>query len=341
MVPLAAVATGPISVAVAGLGNWGVQHLRAWQSLPDAEVVAICERDPGRLREVQEEYGIQRGYANVAEMLEDSDLAAASVATRESDRLDVTGALLEAGVHVLVEKPLALNLDDASQMLSAAQKNGRVLMPGHVLRFDVRFAAVKEQIDRGRLGPIRSVYSRRLMPKPQYDKYASNHLALMAAIHDFDIARWYFGAEPVTAHTVPGFPPGGTTPDYFWSILDFGAGAVAVIEAGWVLPAEHGAWLDSETRVLGRDGLAAIREPGDSLTISTGEGEEHLDTTTVPFALGNSTGALREEIMYFMSCIRSGRLPTRVSAQDGLESLRVALAVARAGETGKVEPVLR
>ena len=140
-----------------------------------------------------------------------------------------------------------VDLDAAAQMLSTAEKQGLVLMPGHLLRFDVRFVALKERIDSGTLGPIRSMYARRLMPKSQYEKYASNHLALMAAIHDFDIARWYFQAEPVTAQTVAGFPPGGAAPDYFWSVLNFGEPGIAVIEAGWVLPAKHGAWLDSET----------------------------------------------------------------------------------------------
>jgi UDP-N-acetylglucosamine 3-dehydrogenase len=338
-VAAARVATGPISGAVVGLGNWGVEHLRAWQSLPGAHIVAVCEQDPRRLRAVQQEHGVQRGYTNVTEMLQDGGFDAVSLVTREEDRLELTRCFFDAGVHVLVEKPLALNLDEAAQMLSAAEKHGLILMPGHLLRFDVRFVALKERIDSGALAPVRSLYARRLMPKSQYEKYASNHLALMAAIHDFDIARWYFDAEPLTAQTVVGFPPGGTEPDYFWSLLDFGEARIAVIEAGWVLPANHGAWLDSETRVLGRDGVAAIREPGDSLWISAGKGEQRLDTTTVPYAFGASMGALREEIMYFMRCIRLGQLPTRVSARDGLQSLRVALAVVRAGQTGKVEPV--
>ena len=128
-------------------------------------------------------------------------------------------------------------------------------------------------------------------------------------------------------------------PDHLWSVLDFGQARVAVIETGWVLPAGHGAWLDSATRVIGNRGVGEVRQPGDSFYVSAGAGVEHPDTATVPYAFGASTGALREEIMYFVQCVRTGEMPVRVSPLDGVESLRVALAVARSGETGKIEKV--
>jgi UDP-N-acetylglucosamine 3-dehydrogenase len=337
--PVKKVETVPLVVGVAGVGNWGVEHLRAWQSLPAVEVAAVCDRDPHRLGAVQEKYKVARGYTGVGEMLRDVRLDAASIVTREEDRLEIASAFLGSGVHVLVEKPLALNLDDAAQMLRRAENAGLVLMPGHVLRFDTSFAVLKERIANGALGAVRSIYASRLMPRAQYESYASNHLALMAAIHDFDIARWYFGSEPITVQTWPGFPPGGNMPDHLWSMLHFGVARVAIIEAGWVLPSGHGAWLESETRVIGQDGVAEIRQPADSLSISRGEGKERVDTATAPHAFETSMGALREEIRYFAQCVLTGELPTRVSARDGLESLRVALAVARAGETGNLERV--
>src|SRR5262249_9759929 len=98
----------------------------------------------------------------------------------------------------------------------------------------------------------------------------------------------------------------------------------------WVIPDEAGVWLEAELEVIGSEGIARVRQPGDlSFWLSTGHSLP--DTTLVPYGLGTATGALRDELSYFAHCVARGVAPDRVTADDGSEAVRLALAAAHSG----------
>ena len=321
----------PLRAAVIGLGGWGLEHGRAWAGMPGIELVAVCDRDERRLATIAGELGVEATFTSADELARTVDLDIVSIATYEQDRVGVTLPFLERGVNALVEKPLAVTIEDAIELRDVGKAHHVYLMPGHVLRFDARLAALKSELDRGSLGRVRSVYARRMIPRSRHGTYARAHPALVAAIHDFDLARWLIGAEPmrVTSHALKHGEQ--SVPDILWSTFDFPGDRIAVVENAWVIPDEAGVWLESELEVIGSEGVAHVRLPGD-LTLWLSSGHAAPDTTLVPFALGTAMGALRDELAYFANCVAHGVAPDRVTADDGVAAVRLALAAALSGE---------
>src|SRR4029078_11212599 len=103
-----------------GLGAWGAEHARAWAGLPGVELVALCDRDEGRVRDVAEDLGVAVTSGSAEALAREIDLDLVSIVTHEDDRVAVTLPFFERGVHALVEKPFAVKLEDAETLRDAA-----------------------------------------------------------------------------------------------------------------------------------------------------------------------------------------------------------------------------
>jgi UDP-N-acetylglucosamine 3-dehydrogenase len=322
-------------VGVVGLGSWGLEHLRSWASIPGVQVVAVCDRDEQLCQRVAESFGIPRTYGAAVDMASDGDLHAVSIVSVERDRLETAKPFFDAGVHALVEKPLALDLATAERLVLAARQAGVILMTGHVLRFDARFVAAKARVDAGALGEMRSVYARRLNLRSAQDKYRRAHTAVMAQIHDIDLACWYFDDRPtaVRAYEVPTHRrSSSSSPEVLWSILEFPQG-IAVLEHAWALPDAGGIWLESETELIGTEGVLRVRTPSDAVELLAIGGGERPDPAVAAIADEHAATALKEQLSYFASCVIDRRPPRRLTADDGLRALATAFAVIEAAQT--------
>lgn len=319
---------GPFRVAVVGLGTWGREHVRAWQSLFGVEVVAVCDRSAELAASVARELGVESWSAEAGALLDEA-LDAVSIVTDETSHLDSAAPFIESGVPLLVEKPLALDLDEATELVRRAERAGVLLMPGHLLRFDTRLYALWQRVRNGTLGQLRSISTKRWMPRSRHGKYSRAHPALINAVHDLDLVRWFLGAPPrrVSAWSIAA--GGSSAPAQLWSVTEFEGGALGVTETGWVLPDAAGVWVESELEVIGTQGVGRVRFPSDSLSVLTDGGVEHPDTAISP-AFERSSGALRDELEYFAGCVRSGVSPERVTPHDALMTLAHALAVVEA-----------
>ena len=325
-----------LRVGVLGLGSWGMEHLRAWMSVPGVAVVAVCDRDQELCGTVADAFGIDRRYATATEMAGAGELDVVSVAGAELDRLETAQAFFDMGIHALVEKPLALDLTTARRVVEAARDAGVILMTGHVLRFDPRFVVLKHRLQAGALGQVRSIYARRLNLASAHEKYGRAHPALMAQIHDIDLACWYFGAAPtaVRAYELPQQPAGGAVlPGVLWSILEFTDG-IAVLEHAWALPDPGGVWLESETEVIASEGVARIRTPSDAIELLSTTGHERFDPAVAAVADRYPAVALKEQLSYLAACVMESRRPERLTTDDALRALETGFAVVEAAGTG-------
>jgi predicted dehydrogenase len=315
-----------LRIGLVGCGAFGESHLTAIASIPFAEVTVVTDLDADRSRRVAECYGVSRVAKDFRELCALNDVDAVSVVTTEDQHLAPVLAALENGKHVFVEKPMATRLADAQKMLAAARKTGLILMPGHILRFETKYATVKEQLDSGRLGRVLSLYTRRNRPKWQGTIYKRSPLVLETAIHDIDAMLWYTGrkVKSVRGYDVSVEPGGGA--DLTWAILRFEDGILGVLETMWLLP-DKTPFLDDFLQVVATSGVLNIDMLNSGLTIWRDEGAEIPDVCYEPRLRGSAYGALREELSYFALCVLEGRKPTLLTAEDGLEALRVGLAI--------------
>jgi predicted dehydrogenase len=113
-----------LRVAVVGLGSWGVEHARAWASIPGVEIVALCEQDESRLRDVARDLAVAATYGSAETLAREADLDIVSIVTHEDDRVAVTLPFLERSVHALVEKPFAVTVEEATKLRDAGAAHG-------------------------------------------------------------------------------------------------------------------------------------------------------------------------------------------------------------------------
>jgi predicted dehydrogenase len=323
-----------LRIGLVGCGAFGESHLTAIASIPFVEVTAVTDLDADRSRKLADRYGVSKIAKDFRELCALKDVDAVSVVTTEDQHLEPVLAALENGKHVFVEKPMATRLTDAEKMVGAARKAGLVLMPGHILRFETKYATVKEQLDSGRLGRVVSIYTRRNRPKWQGRIYKRTPLVLETAIHDIDAMLWYTGKQvkSVRGYDVSVERAGGA--DLTCAILRFEDGTLGVLETMWLLP-DKTPFLDDFLQVVTTSGVANIDMVDAGLTIWGEDGVENPDVCYEPRLRGSAYGALREEISYFALCVLQGRKPTLLTAEDGVEALRVGLAIIESARTDR------
>ena len=180
------------TVAVVGTGYWGRNHVRTWAALKQEQMIdslIVCDVDETRARELAEEFGCE-WHTDAATLREKFDIDAATIATPTPSHAPLAIALMEQGVDVLVEKPLAMAEAEAQSIVECAEQNGRLLCVGHLFRYHVAIRKAADMIAAGELGPILHIESDRLSvrePRPDIGVIAA------LAIHDMDICRDLMG----------------------------------------------------------------------------------------------------------------------------------------------------
>jgi predicted dehydrogenase len=321
--------------AVVGCGDFGARHLDVLSGLEGAEVVAIVSRTESRARELADRYGVPHVFPDVPSMLSAVELDAVHVVTDDNRHFEPVMAALEAGLDVFVEKPLSHDLDEARQMVATAQRLGRRLMVGHLLRFDTRCAAIKGSIDRGELGQVVSVYGRRNQSVSMRAMFTKSNRLYTTGIHDIDLILWYFGDRKPVEVYMRTRDVGGLGDDLFWGMITMDDGSVGVVETAWLLP-DSTPWRGHILgEVIGTEGTALLEVPGNGLGFWLQDRVTTPDTSYWPQIYGSTVGALRDEIGYFVKCVTHD-LPVKVPThEEVLASLEVAAALVRSAAEGR------
>jgi UDP-N-acetylglucosamine 3-dehydrogenase len=317
---------GKLRVGVIGLGSFGEKHVQALKAIPYVELVAVCSRREQRAREVASQHHIAKYYTNYLELVEDPRIEAVTIATGDAEHKDPTIAAAKAGKHILVEKPIAATLKDADEMIAAARRYSIIFMVGHILRFDPRYAMVRELAER-ELGEIKSLYARRNATLSTGKRRMPQVPPVLGAgIHDIDIARWYIGSEASRLYAEKVDTLGLKYPNIMWTTIRFRNGSIAVFENAYTLPDASPYIIDGQLEVLGTRGSAYIGTAHQGLAVCVKGEWKYPDTYFWPTIQGELRGALTEEMAYFTRCVLDGREPTIVTPEDAREALRLALA---------------
>jgi UDP-N-acetylglucosamine 3-dehydrogenase len=332
-----------IKVGLVGCGNIGAGgHLPAYGRIPEAELVAVCDAVEELAHAAAERSGAT-AYTVHQRLLEREDIEVVDlcVPTCLHGRLAVEA--MQAGKHVLCEKPMAHSLEAANAMIEVAAQNGLKLMIGQVRRFDHRYTSIKEQLDAGRVGRPVFIWraERQFLPFPprawQWDPKRGGGVILDIGVHVTDLFRWYLGQEAVevyaVARSVRQAARAAGSFDHAFITCKFSGGEVGFAETSWAYPQGFGGALYAQLDVVGTQGKIqyADKDTNPMLTYTAEKGHE------LPryFRFMSATEyAFEEEIRHFVRCILDDREPA-VSPQDARAALEMALAAQRSAEAGK------
>ena len=345
-----------LKVAVIGNGGISGVHLRGYSLNPDVELYALCDINEKNLKRRAEEYGVTRLYADKDEMLRElPEIDAVSVCTWNAAHAECAIAALNAGKHVLCEKPMAMTVEEAEAMQAAAEKNNRLLMIGFVRRFGNDCAIMKDFIDNGYFSDIyyaKATYLRRKgCPGGWFgDKARSGGGPLIdLGVHIIDLCRYLMGnPKPVSVYGATFNKLGNRSnikskagyisqtrenedifnvEDLATAMIRFDNGSVLQIEASFSLN------IEKDEGVLQFFGTKAGAKLDPELTIYS-----EMNDYMTNVKLANSTalsfdGLFENEINHFVECVRTGK-PCRNPAQDGVTLMKILTGIYKSAETG-------
>lgn len=320
------------SVAVIGTGFMGENHARGVSEHPMLSLEYVVDIDRERAEEMAQRYG-GTPVTDRERALEKVD--GAIVATPPPTHADIAEDVLGAGVHLLLEKPIAERLDAADQLVESAARADVVTGVGFILRYDPPHATIRLRVENGDLGQIAGARVKRSIPvDPEGESTAQlhGHPVLYMNVHDIDMLHYCLDAdvEHVTAVECRRDDADTDIPDATQALLTYDSGATAVLEGYSVLPGNHPDEITASFELTGTEGVASVTTPGDTVALHT-DRYERPDTRFWPVVNGRMQGTVRMQLDRFADAI-NGRAEMVATMEDGYRAHVVADAIRRSIE---------
>jgi len=325
----------PVKFALAGFGAWGKLHAKSIHENPDARLVAITAPTAATRSEAAATYPGARIFATAAEMIAQADFDLIDIVTPSHTHREIALAAMAKGRHVLLEKPMAITLEDCQAIVAGARRHGVHLAVGHELRLSSQWGLIKRIIEEGVIGAPQYVLVE-LSRKPyrtgasgwRYDQNRVGSWVLEEPIHFFDLARWYLegSGNPVELYAYGNSrdPARPTLFDNFSAMFRYPNGSYAVVSQTLAAFEHH-----QTVKVSGTKGalwagwsgaLDRTLEPSYFLKVFDGE---KLENVKIEKHSGE-VFELREEIAQSIAMVRTGRKPA-ATGEDGLWSAGLCL----------------
>jgi predicted dehydrogenase len=327
-----------MKIAFAGTGGINKVHARAARSL-GLELSAVVNHRPESMAAFAKEFGIPRGYETLEALLKDGDLDALVVSTPNYLHAPQTIAALNAGVHVMVEKPMAMNAREAEQMCEAAEKSGSLLMVAHCWRFHPEVQWLKGQSSR--LGKIvrTKAYSVHVHWGPAgwfaEKQFAGGGAMADVGIHGLDTTRYLLGdPQPVSVYARIGtFYGSYDVDDTGVVMIEWDNGTTSYIETGWWQP--HSDSPEGGAQLYGLKGFGSVFPTRLELA---NEEEHKIDVIDGGFGTSEShqpQSLYDAQLMYFVECVEKNRTPVP-GGSEGWTNMKVVDAAYESSRTRKV-----
>ncbi len=325
----------PVRFGLVGFGAWGQHHAQSIASNPDAQLAAIVAPSEASRAAAAQAHPTARVFADHRAMLAEVKLDLVDIVTPSHTHREIATDALNAGCDLLLEKPMALTIEDCRAIVRLARERGRQLAVGHELRLSSQWGEIKRRIDAGVIGEPHYVLVE-LARKPyrlgasgwRYDQARVGSWVLEEPIHFFDLARWYLAVagDPMElyAYGKSRDPARPALYDNFSAMFKYANGAYAVVSQTLAAFEHH-----QTVKVAGRKGaiwagwsgaLDRTLEPSFFLKVFDGENLEHV-------AIKKPSGEvfeLREEIARCVQMVRGEAAPA-ASGEDGLWSAGLCL----------------
>ncbi|HHX39554.1 MAG TPA: Gfo/Idh/MocA family oxidoreductase [Armatimonadetes bacterium] len=340
-----------MNIGIIGLGFMGSTHFRAVQQVPGARVSALCDSIQKRLdgdwRDIRGNIGESAGivdlsginkYLEVDKFLADPEIDLVDVCLPTPFHRDIAIRAMEAGKHVLVEKPIALTLEDADAMVEASRRTGKKLMVGQVVRFFPEFDFVKQTVAGGEYGALLGVHLKRVISKPSWsaggwfnDAKQTGGIVLDLHIHDSDFIRHLIGT-PDAVQCSGVVSPGGEVVYIAAQYLFEGRNVTATANSGAiasptvVFEQGYDVYLEKATIRYNSQDEAPV-------TLYTDEGKQAVDLKKA-VGLASPDGWVNE-IAYAVKCLSEGKEPELLAGQSARDSMYLCLKELESVATGK------
>jgi predicted dehydrogenase len=330
-----------ITLALLGGGFMGASHAANYRALGErVRVKTVGSRRSERAAAVAESLAAEL-TDELESAISDPEVDVVDICLPTPLHRELAEAAFAAGKHVLLEKPIALTLEDADAIVAAAERSGRLFMVGLVLRFWPEYVELQRRVVAGELGRPLAVSALRLSPPADWndwmaDPAKSGGVPVDLLIHDFDQMNWLLGAPRRVFAQAP-------HPEHVVAVVEYD-GAHGIAEGSMAMPKAYP--FSSNVRVLAEDGVAEYAftaAPTDGGNIGASDAARGLrlyprsgEAVTIPVESADPWGP---EIAYFVDCLEQGRAPEQGTGTQARAALAVSLAVARSLESGCPEDV--
>ena len=343
-----------VKIGLIGAGNIAEVHADAYLNNPEVKLEAVCDLNADKLKAFAEKYNIEKTYTSVEEMVKDCQLDAADVCVWNINHSKCAITALNAGLHVICEKPMAYNTEEAIAMKEAADKAGKILMIAFVSRFSNESRVAKEFIEKGYFGDIyytKATYLRRHgNPGGWFGNKAlsGGGPVIDLGVHVIDHTRWLMGnPKPVSVYaatydklknrpnlkTNVGWIPKDAKPDDICDVEDLAValirydnGATTLLETSYSLNGEG----LTQKQIFGTKGGASLA--GD-LKFYTEMNDFMVDVTPKLENLKGGKTGFQFELDHFVDCVQ-GKAECMATAEEGITIMKILDAIYESGRTG-------
>jgi predicted dehydrogenase len=330
--------------ALIGCGFFAVNQMHGWNDVDGARIVAICDRDPERLKIVGEQFGIARRYDDAANMFSDGGFDFVDIATTVQSHLSLVRLAAEHKIPVICQKPFALNLADAKSMVEICELAGVPLMVHENFRWQLSIQAVRSVIVNGEIGlPFWARFSFRsafdVFSGQPYLAKGKRFIIEDLGIHTLDIARYLMGnVQTLTARTNR-INPAILGEDVATMLLDHESGATSIVDCSYATRLSKEPFPETFVEIDGTEGTIRLQQ-GYRMDVVNRSESRTIDVS--PPLLSWATRPwhnIQESVFaiqkHWIDCLRSGSEPA-TSGADNLKTFALVEAAYQSAASGNV-----
>jgi len=319
-----------MNAAVIGVGNMGKHHARNYSEIAGVNLIAIADTDPKIGRDIAKKLNC-RYYKNYQELLSKETLDLVTVAVPTKLHKKVALDCIARGIHILIEKPIASTVAEAKEIVQKAKQKGIKFTVGHIERFNPAVLKLKEMVDKGKLGKITSIVTRRIGPMPSRIKDAN--VVIDIGVHDIDMMNWFYNRLPDSVVAGGGNALNKIQQDYVDIFLKYGQ-CSGLAQANWITPVKIRKLAISGTKAYAE--LNYITQELDFYECNYSTEYDDFGEFMIKFGeprdkkviKTDNFEPLKAEIKSFIKAIRTDTRPM-VTAREAIDALAIACRVDR------------
>lgn len=327
-----------LKAGVIGLGTMGYKYIQLISQDPRTILAAVYDINAERVRAISQQYKVP-GFTDMSHFLE-VDMDFVYISTPDFAHVEPAVRAAERGLHLLIEKPLATSTSEAELIAQAVRKNKVKAKVCFCNRWNPPFVAAKRAVECGEIGDVLSVYARLndtiYVPTKMLKWANQSSPGWFLMSHTLDLAQWFIGADAIEVFGIGQKKVlkqqyGIDTYDSLYATVQFGNGALAVLESGWILPDSFPLIIDFKVEIIGTKGCIHI-DTHDQMVHMAARKYQHLPTMDIEIN-GRLRGQVAMNFEEFVDSLLEDKDPA-ITVKDGLENTRVLEAIHRAADSG-------